>query len=342
MEFIINTHHFLDEQEKQSLQALGANVLHSSKYIPYLIVDYVMDGSSIPFNFPFIDSIKEGEKGNYFDEGEFLGQFSMTSKLFQKPLFMKHNLTGWGVKVAVLDSGVPQGVSSVEAADFTGTGLADRVGHSSLVTQVIKKTAPGVQLIFGKIGNEKPMETAALRAVEWAVNKGAQIINISSGFQVGNCKGNCTLGKLINTVSLSTKCAVVVAAGNDGISGYNTIYCPGCASEAVTVGAVDINNNLADYSSKGAPGIKKPNILAPGHYIYRGAPITGTSYAAPFISGILAATMNMNDIQDCIQYLYDTATDLGLPTNEQGFGLVNPGAFVEVIIRGRSNRRSKG
>lgn len=250
-------------------------------------------------------------------------------------------LTGWGAKIAILDSGVPKNSSPVDAQDFTGTGLQDFCGHASLVYQVIKELAPGAELYFAKIGNDKPLETAALRAVEWAAKR-ADIINISSGFGAG-CKGNCTLAQVINAIVMATSCAVVVAAGNDGRMGDNTINCPGCAINAVTVGAVDSEHKLADYSSRGKPGTKKPNILAPGCLISGDCCFTGTSYAAPFISGIIGATRNrFNTAQESVQCIYNTATDLGLPTNHQGFGLVDPKKYLEVVNDGRSSSRGQG
>lgn len=260
----------------------------------------------------------------------------------RKSTLLKYNLVGWGnIRVAILDSGAPPDIQAIEEIDFTGTGIVDRLGHGTFVVRIIKHYAPASQLLIAKIGDEKPIEVALIKALEWAVDKGAHIINISSGFGARRCKGNCELAKLINAITKQTSCIVVVAAGNGGPK-PNTIVCPACATNAITVGALDPSGRLAAYSSRGAVGTRKPNILAPGDITIDGRPVNGTSFAAPIISGILAATLNrFSNSLEAIKALYDTAESLGLAPHEEGFGRLNLDKYLEVTSNVGANCASQ-
>lgn len=75
---------------------------------------------------------------------------------------------------------------------------------------------------------------------------------------------------------------VVVAAGNSGPS-LGTVGAPGIAPEAVTVGAIDKSDALAQFSSRGTiPSLSmKPEISAPGVSIISTVPYGGTSMSSP-------------------------------------------------------------
>lgn len=82
---------------------------------------------------------------------------------------------------------------------------------------------------------------------------------------------------------------VVVAVGN---SGENALKSPAISGEVIAVGAVDSNDNVASFSSRGVyQGIARPDVYADGVDVkgirvggtYVG--MTGTSASAPYIAG---------------------------------------------------------
>lgn len=83
---------------------------------------------------------------------------------------------------------------------------------------------------------------------------------------------------------------LVCAAGNEGDMGDNTIGYPASYPETVAVSAVDINKNIADFSSRG----KAAEICAAGIDVYSTylnggyATLSGTSMACPIITGAVA------------------------------------------------------
>ncbi len=106
---------------------------------------------------------------------------------------------GRGVTVAVLDTGIDagheafQGLTLVQK-DFTGEGDGDAHGHGTHVAGTIfgqtvggtrYAVAPGVRrALIGKVlGQETSATTAELvAAIQWAVDEGASVVNMSLGF----------------------------------------------------------------------------------------------------------------------------------------------------------------
>ena len=140
---------------------------------------------------------------------------------------------------------------------------------------------------------------------------------------------------------------VVASAGNDGEEGCSTVSDPlAVYGEVTSVGAVDIHNNLAPFSSRGpvvsdGSGRFKPDLLAPGVGVLSAVPqngygkMSGTSMAGPHVAGVVALMWSANprlvgDIQRTEEILYRTADEPqgSLPgvcgqVNTEGYGLVN-------------------
>jgi len=140
--------------------------------------------------------------------------------------------------------------------------------------------------------------------MEWAAAEhGAKVVNISlGGFDTPELD---PVEQAVNTLTEQTGALFVVAAGNDGpLPG--TVSSPGSADAALTVGAVDDNDELAFFSSRGprvGDGAIKPDITAPGVEIVAaratgtklGEPVgdsyvrlSGTSMATPHVVGAAA------------------------------------------------------
>jgi subtilisin family serine protease len=155
--------------------------------------------------------------------------------------------------------------------------------------------------------------------------------------------------------------AVVIAAGNTGRGFALTINDPGNAELAVTVGAThrDMPHRygVSYFSSKGptGDGRQKPDLLAPGERIMScgagpdlitwkqkaNVPLagegtnvayylerSGTSMAAPHVSGIIAGILSTRGEfvglpEDIKGFLVSNAMDLGRDRNFQGGGLVD-------------------
>ncbi|MEU5551977.1 S8 family serine peptidase [Micromonospora sp. NPDC047793] len=237
------------------------------------------------------------------------------------PAAYEAGFTGAGVTVAVLDSGVdlthPDLADAVsEAVTFVpGTDPVDRYGHGTHVASTIagrgtasggtyRGVAPDADLVSAKVCDDWCEDSAILAGMHWAaVDKQATVINMSLGGWDG--PEIDPMEEAVNTLTAQTGALFVVSAGNDG-PGDRTVGSPGSADAALTVGAVDRDGSLADFSSRGArvgDDAVKPDITAPGVGIVAaraaegvmGVPVgehyvaeSGTSMAAPHVAGAAA------------------------------------------------------
>ncbi|MEV4807399.1 S8 family peptidase [Nonomuraea sp. NPDC049421] len=228
---------------------------------------------------------------------------------------------GTGVKVAVLDTGIDENHPDVtgkitETRNFTDDeSVKDEHGHGTHVAATVagtgngaggqrKGVAPGAQLAIGKVLDKlgSGSESQVLAGMEWAAREsGADIVSMSLGG--GATDGTDPLSVAVDRLTEETGSLFVIAAGNEG-DDY-TVGSPGAASSALTVGAVDGDDALASFSSRG-PRLDeaiKPDITAPGVNITAarasgttlGTPVddlytrlNGTSMATPHVAGAAA------------------------------------------------------
>ncbi|MFJ4467821.1 S8 family serine peptidase [Streptomyces sp. NPDC089424] len=270
---------------------------------------------------------------------------------------------GEGVKVAVLDTGADQTHPDLagrvsEARDFSGSGSTrDLFGHGTHVAATAagsgaasgglrKGVAPGADLIVGKVlGDDgSGSESQIIAGMEWAAAEGAKVVNMSLGADMQS-DGTDPMSLAVNEISRSSGALFVVAAGNSGGRGDMTVGSPGVADAALTVGAVDRDDSLAPFSSRGPRfGDKavKPDITAPGVGIVAaraagttmGAPIDdhyvaadGTSMATPHVAGAAALLAGQHpdwSAQQLKDALISTSRTIsGQTPTEQGGGRVD-------------------
>lgn len=188
---------------------------------------------------------------------------------------------------------VPRVVNSIKgpySVDFHGThtagimsGLHNKFGIAGL--------APNVRyhfynVFYGKNSDITDSWTVA-KAVDTAVAKGANIINLSLGGQ----DYDKVLADSIRRAR--TKGVVIVASsGNDGAK---TSF-PANMKEVIAVGAVDASHRVASFSNMDsqvkivAPGVNILSLGVKNSFIY----MDGTSMAAPMVSSGLALVKSVN------------------------------------------------
>lgn len=246
---------------------------------------------------------------------------------------LEKEMYGEGILVSMIDSGVnfadPSLAYSVIAAeDFTGEGLFDAVGHGTLISKLIKSVSPAVSYLVAKIvdNTNEADEMDLIGAIEWSCNCNADVINISLGIS-RKCSLDCIVCQTVNyAVELGKY--IVVAAGNDGPA-KDSLNCPGNAERALTVGAVDKENKVCNFSSRGANN--KPDLVAPGVINLGGFMALGTSISTPFVSGSIALLLSRFKTKDIALALKNTAYDLGYPRYEQGYGLIQANKALEEL-----------
>ncbi|MGH3499971.1 MAG: S8 family serine peptidase, partial [Nocardioidaceae bacterium] len=195
---------------------------------------------------------------------------------------------GSGVTVAVLDTGIdtdhPDLAGKVVAAkNFSNSDTVDdHFGHGTHVASTIggsgaasdgkyKGVAPGVDLMNVKVLGDSGSGTTSemIDGMEWAAQHDADVVNLSLGVRGSYTDGTDPGSQAVNALTEQYGTLFVIAAGNDGPNA-STITTPGTADKALTVGAVDKQDELAGFSSRGPRAgdrALKPDITAPGVHI---------------------------------------------------------------------------
>ena len=239
------------------------------------------------------------------------------------PAAWSAGLTGEGVKVAVLDTGIDtthpdlRGGKVVAEANFSeADSTTDHYGHGTHVASIVagtgsrsggdrKGVAFEASLLNGKVLDDFGFgsESGIIAGMEWAARQRARVVNMSLGGWPTD--GSDPMSQAVTRLTSRYRTLFVVAAGNSG-PGDQTVEAPGVATAALTVGAVDAQDQLADFSGRGpryGDYAMKPDITAPGVDIVAaraagtalGEPVgqwytsvSGTSMATPHVAGAAA------------------------------------------------------
>ncbi|WP_416475274.1 S8 family serine peptidase [Streptomyces sp. LKA04] len=257
--------------------------------------------------------------GRVWLDGRVTAAMAESNAQIGTPEAWQAGLTGKGVTVAVLDSGVDAGHPDLagriaESRSFiAGEEVADRNGHGTHVASTVggsgaasdgreKGVAPGASLAVGKVLNDSGSgsESEIIAGMEWAARDvDADVVSMSLG-STEPSDGTDPMAEAVNTLSRETGALFVVAAGNTGAP--SSIGSPGAADAALTVGAVDSADQAAWFTSAGpryGDQALKPDLSAPGVGILAArsrltegsgdyTAMDGTSMATPHVSGVAA------------------------------------------------------
>ena len=276
----------------------------------------------------------------------------------------KRKYTGKGIGVCILDTGI------YEHIDFTGRIWAfydflafkrrpyDDNGHGTHVAGLVagdgtasmgkyRGAAPGCGIIALKVldryGNGS--QDDVLRALRWIRENRQQyrirVVNISVGT---TCNSKRNHARLLESVEQlwDEGVVVVTAAGNQGPR-PGSITAPGSSKKVITVGSSDLLEGRSAISGRGptAECVCKPDIVAPGNKIMSCVPgkpysygvKSGTSMSTPLVTGAIACALEKNPAltnTDIKTMLMNSAEDMGLPQNLQGWGKFNRRKFLKM------------
>jgi subtilisin family serine protease len=287
---------------------------------------------------------------------------------------------GEDINVAVLDTGVhgdhpaltgrikefvlidPLGRRIAASPTFDagrhGTHVCGTIAGGETPEGVAIGVAPAANvLVAGVLIGDTTLRTL-LEGLSWAVEKGADIINMSLGFDYYEPLFAEFFEMLIEHYGVLP----VVAIGNEN---HGNSSSPGNAYNALSVGAVEKvpkrrNPEVAAFSSGASlvfPGdqnnalVNKPDVVAPGVQVYSCIPpvqrdegtfeynyMDGTSMATPHVAGCAALLMAAKPevpVMEVIRALKETAVHPGgaalRPDNRWGLGLVRPAEALAAL-----------
>jgi cyanobactin maturation PatA/PatG family protease len=207
------------------------------------------------------------------------------------PCFDRVNLT----RFPTLVSGVADGGS----ASQHGTHVASIIfgQHDSPVRGIAPNCRGLIIPVFsdGREGKLAPCSQIDLaRAITQAVEQGANVINISGGQLAASAESDKLLANAVRLCQ-ENNVLIVAAAGNDGC---DCLHVPAALESVLAVGAMDAQGNPIRFSNWGE-AYQNQGILALGENILGAIPgggtaaKTGTSFATPIISGIVALLLSI-------------------------------------------------
>lgn len=274
---------------------------------------------------------------------------------------------GEGVTVAVIDTGVAGDVAELRGAvvggtDVSGIGspdgqtpVGDDPNHGTMVASLLAGRGTGegngvigvapqadlltVSVAFGQdTGAEKSNDDQIAEAVKWAVDSGADVINMSLTRNTRDWPESWDDAFLY---AFDHDVVVVAAAGNRG-SGTSEVGAPATIPGVLTVAGVDKEKNASfDASSQGitiavaAPSEDLVGVLPDGSYVQW----SGTSAAAPIVSGLVALVRSEFpelNAANVIERLIRTADPHGqtVPSPLYGWGIIDPEAALTADVPG--------
>ena len=242
--------------------------------------------------------------------------------------------------IAVIDTGIDLDHPDLQAKIITGydyvnddpapdddnghgthvAGIAAAVTNNSLGVAGLNWGARIMPLkALNQTGNGSTFDVA--QAVYYAVDHGAQIINLSVGASGSKWPCNWPEIEAAFNYAVSQGVLLVVASGNNGQDGVN---CPGAYDQAMAVGSTTPTDERSFFSNYGP----RLDITAPGSSIYSTVPDgygykNGTSMATPYVSGLagllwsFAPSLTAAQVREMIQ---SSAEDLGLTGWDEEFG----------------------
>ncbi|MFL2989943.1 MAG: S8 family serine peptidase [Candidatus Neomarinimicrobiota bacterium] len=281
---------------------------------------------------------------------------------------------GQGVRVLYIDTGFELNHEAYDSLNLIGQYdfinndqnvanetdqeiLENQDDHGTLCLSVMAGYAPGsligpafkseyllakTEIMAEEIQQEEDNYIAAL---EWGESLGADIACASLGYldwySYEDLDGNTAATTKAIDIASELGVLCVNSAGNEGNDPWYYIITPADADSVLSVGAVDVNGVIANFSSRGPTfdGRIKPEVCARGvstycvrsntENIYRNA--SGTSFSAPLAAGAAAVIMSANpdwtnmQIREAIMM---TASQFNSPDNDHGYGVLNTWAAI--------------
>ena len=293
---------------------------------------------SVQFNFRYVLQDQRQDQKKPPIEGD-VAQYAVA----QLRLPQAHTLArGMNVTIAVIDSGIdvkhPELANSVadtfdalgskEGPHLHGTGIAGAiVAHAKLMGSAPEARLLAIRAFGAGASGAESTSYVILKALDYAVEHGAQIINMS----FAGPKDILIERGVAATASRGI--VMVAAAGNAGAKSP-PLY-PAANPNVIAVSGIDAQEKLFAASNRG----NYIAIAAPGVDIFLPAPdekyqiTSGTSFSAAYVSGVAALILERNPAlkpNDVRAILEKTARDLGAPGRDDLFGAGEADAFAAV------------
>ena len=277
---------------------------------------------------------------------------------------------GAGVTVAVIDSGVAgQHIALkdnlVPGRDFglpDEQGQCDNVGHGTLVAGIIagrqdsqiqfSGVAPAARILPIRVldndeqNNDPALPGRIAQAIRWAADQpNVKVINLSL-----KTIPSTELASAVRYAITTKDIVVVAAAGNLNAEGRTLAAFPAAYDGVIAVAGIKpdgshVETSISDkYVDLAAPGLENTG-PAPSRNRYQYKADGGTSFAAPYVSGVAALVrsyrpeLTVAEVTDRLEKTADHPA--GGRDIQVGYGVVNPYEAVTTLLGTRPDTRAK-
>ncbi|MEM2924602.1 MAG: S8 family serine peptidase [Methanocellales archaeon] len=344
---------FKDKPDAALVREHGGEIKHQ-----YIIIN------AIAANLPVkaIEKLRTHAKISYIEADSIAHALGETTpwgiaKINATQVWTQYNNKGTGIKVAILDTGIQYDHPDLKANIKGGVNFVgwtrdgntnpkywtDKNGHGTHVAGIVAAVnntigvvgvAPEASLYAVKVLNDagSGYYSDIVQGIEWSINNNMQIISMSFGGTSDSqaLKDACDKAKKRGIV-------LIAAAGNSGDGNPNTdnVLYPAKYDSVIAVAATDSSDSVPSWSSDGS----EVDVAAPGVSIlstYKGssyATMSGTSMAAPHVTGTVALMLSAGVKGDIQSKLQSTAWDIVVPGPDvfSGYGRIDAARAVSEL-----------
>ncbi len=304
------------------------------------------------------------------DYGPSFAQLQLSSV----PAVHSKGITGEGILIGILDTGFDwnnheslSNTNVIAEYDFVfndsstvndTNDVAGQHNHGTFVLSIVagQKDSMLIGAAFGSdfilaktedIRSETHIEEDNYAAaLEWMEAYGVDITSSSLGYSIfdpstfsydySDMDGKTTIVTRATELAYRRGVITVTSAGNEGNTAWFYITAPADGIYTMGIGAVDNNNSVVSFSSRGPSfdGRIKPDLVAQGLNVFGALAgnydgygfANGTSVSAPIASGITALLLSAHPhlINSQVRnILFESSGNSKTPDNERGYGLIS-------------------
>lgn len=324
---------FKDAIDQSLVEKVNGEILTEYEFVPALVASLSEQGIDKLQSNPNILAVERDV--HVTNHSKQVVDWGVTST--NAPLAWQSGLTGSGIDVAVIDSGISNhkdlvisgGVSYVSGSDYTD----DPYGHGTHIAGIIAARnnehgvvgiAPEASLYAVKVLDDEGIGSLSnvLLGIDWAIRHDMNIVNLSLGVNLPTQ----ALEEILD-VAYKQGILLVAAAGNSGTAdtSEDTVQYPARYESVIAVSSTNEIGERDGFSSTGesievsAPGVNITSTFSKNKYQTR----TGTSMAAGYVTGDLALLKQLYPHLTNVELrkvLHKHVLDLGVPGKDSLFG----------------------